>query len=83
MRCNAAIAARLRRVREHLYGGAIEDLAREVGVPARTWLAYERGVAIPAVVILAFLSTTGACPRWLGTGVGTPYRAGRRAGGGG
>ena len=44
--------------------------AQALNVPAQTWLNYERGVVIPAPVILQFVGLTGADPHWLLTGEG-------------
>ena len=75
---HAALAGRVREVREDLYGefGA-QSLADALGLPLRTWLNYERGVTIPAPVILALIEATGVDPHWLMTGEGDRYRSGR------
>ena len=59
MKETKAVSERLRRVRSDLYGkyGAPE-LARELGLPVRTWIDYELGAAIPAEVLLRFLILT-------------------------
>jgi len=70
----AGLAARVREVREELYGehgGPL--LAEEVGVSFRTWLNYEGGCTIPAHVILRFIERTQAHPHWLLTGEGVKY----------
>ncbi len=67
----AAIAARVEEIRMKLFGAnGIDALAMEVGVPADTWRNYERGVTMPAHVLLKFLAVTGANPDWLLTGKG-------------
>src|SRR4051812_32841036 len=65
------LARRVREVREQLYGAdGAPALAADLGLPARTWSNYERGIPIPADVLLRFLDTTGASPRWLLSGEG-------------
>ena len=67
----AAIAARVQEIRMKLFGAnGIDALATEVGVPADTSRNYERGVTMPAHVLLKFLAVTGANPDWLLTGKG-------------
>ena len=69
-----ALARRVSEIRWDLYGelGA-PQLAADLDLPTRTWLNYESGVVIPAVVILRFIAVTGANPGWLLTGKGDPY----------
>ena len=69
------LARRLKEVRTDLFGekGAAE-LARAVEVPARTWYNYERGVTVPAEVLLRFIAVTGVEPQWLLDGLGEKYR---------
>ncbi len=71
----SALATRVCLVREELYGvhgGPL--LANALKVPFRSWLAYESGVTIPALIILRFLEVTHAHPHWLLTGEGDRYR---------
>jgi DNA-binding transcriptional regulator YiaG len=71
-----AIASRLRRIRVELYGVQGEPvLAALLGVPVRTWSNYERGVTLPAEILLVFIELTGVEPVWLLRGVGGRYRA--------
>jgi transcriptional regulator with XRE-family HTH domain len=76
----AVLARRLKVIRIDRYGeqGAAE-LARALGVPSRTWYNYERGVTVPADVLLRFIELTGAEPAWLLHGQGEKYQ-GDRAG---
>jgi hypothetical protein len=69
------LALRVRQIRRELFGeyGA-HLLAEALQLPTQTWLNYEAGVTIPAIVLLAFIDTTGADPHWLLTGVGDKYR---------
>ncbi len=67
----ASLAQRIREVRTTLYGeNGVEALTRILGIPTETWLNYERGVTMPAVVMLKFLEVTGTNPHWLLTGKG-------------
>src|SRR5262249_29466081 len=68
------LADRVREVREDFYGehGA-QCLADALGLPLRTWMNYERGVVIPAEVILKVIETTAVSPCWLLTGRGPKY----------
>ena len=65
------ISARLREVRQELYGEhGGPELARRLGLPARTWYNYETGVTVPAEVLLSFIDQTETNPLWLLTGEG-------------
>jgi hypothetical protein len=68
------LAYRVREVREDLYGeyGA-QFLADALELPLRTWANYERGVTIPAEVILKLIVMTRVSPCWLLTGRGPKY----------
>lgn len=68
----ATLAARLRQLRMERYGrhGAPE-LAGALGLPTRTWLNYERGVTVPAEVVLKLIELTSVEPRWLLSEVAT------------
>ena len=72
---NAALAGRLRLVREEVAGAeGAGAMARSLGVPEGTWANFEAGVAIPGHVLLAFVVATSVEPRWLLTGAGPRYR---------
>jgi hypothetical protein len=73
-RDNLLLSARVSEIRRELYGehGA-PLLAQALGLPARTWLNYEMGVAIPGLVLLHFIEITHAHPYWLLTGEGEKY----------
>jgi len=71
----ALISNRLRDVRQELFGEhGGPELARLLGLPARTWYNYETGVTVPAEVLLSFIDLTGTNPVWLHTGEGPRYR---------
>jgi hypothetical protein len=74
-RAKADLAARLKEVRADRFGeDGAAALARALGVPSRTWYNYERGVTVPAEVLLRFIELTGAEPAWLLHGQGEKYR---------
>ena len=50
--------------------GGIAILAQFLGIPRRTWDHYEKGVIIPACILLEFIELTGVDPRWLLRGEG-------------
>jgi transcriptional regulator with XRE-family HTH domain len=69
------LARRLTEVRKDLFGDkGTAEIARAVEVPARTWYNYERGVTVPAEVLLRFMAVTGVEPQWLLDGLGEKYR---------
>jgi SOS-response transcriptional repressor LexA len=69
------LSARLRQVRQEIFGEhGGPELARRLGLPARTWYNYETGVTVPAEVLLGFMEETGANSSWLLTGTGPKYR---------
>jgi transcriptional regulator with XRE-family HTH domain len=73
----AQIAMRLREIRQELFGEhGGPELARRLGLPARTWYNYESGVTVPGEVLLAFIDQTGTNPLWLHTGEGERFRRG-------
>ena len=65
------LARRLREIREFLYGeNGLDALAHALGIPAATWLNYERGAVMPADVLLDLIEVTRVDPHWLRTGEG-------------
>ncbi len=73
----ASLSRRLREVRQELFGEhGGPELARRLGLPARTWYNYETGVTVPAEVLLSFIEQTGTNPTWLLTGEGPKYQRG-------
>jgi hypothetical protein len=76
MNVKAQISARLREIRQELFGEhGGPELARRLGLPARTWYNYETGVTVPAEVLLSFIDQTGVNPLWLLAGQGPKYRS--------
>ena len=74
------LGRRLRQVRMELYGeNGGPMLAEALRLPFRTWINYESGVTVPALVMLRFIELTGACPHWLLTGEPPRYRESERA----
>jgi hypothetical protein len=73
---STGLARRVGEIRRDLFGehGA-PLLADRLCIPTRTWLNYESGVVIPAVIILGLIEATGANPSWLLSGEGERYRA--------
>jgi hypothetical protein len=71
----AAIARRLREIREELFGDhGGPELARRLELPARTWYGYEAGSTLPADVLLRFVELTWANPMFVLAGTGSKYR---------
>jgi hypothetical protein len=69
------LGRRLRQVRMDLYGeNGGPMLAEALRLPIRTWINYELGITVPALVMLRFIELTGACPHWLLTGELPRYR---------
>src|SRR5437660_9241534 len=69
------LADRLRQLRSEMFGErGGPELARRLGLPARTWYNYEAGVTVPAEVLLRFIELTGVNTRWLANGEGPKSR---------
>jgi hypothetical protein len=63
------LAQRVHEIRLERYGErGGPTLAHALGLPLRTWMNYETGVTIPALVILLFIRTTGVSAEWLLSG---------------
>jgi hypothetical protein len=73
-RYSAELGNRLREIREDLYGtfGA-ELLAKALDIPTRTWLNYEAGVVVPALIVLRLQVLSGVSAQWLLDGEGEKY----------
>ena len=66
---NLILAQRVYEIRLERYGEqGGQTLARAMDLPLRTWMNYEAGVTIPALVILQFIQLTGVSPEWLLSG---------------
>ena len=79
MNRRASLACRVHEIREFLYGeNGVDALARALRVPSATWLNYERGVTMPAEVLLDFIEVTRVDPHWLSTGAGERLIEGNR-----
>jgi len=75
------LAERICEVRADFYGeSGAQFLADALGISLETWTNYERGVTIPAVVVLKLIDITMASPHWLLTGKGSKYLDGRSNG---
>jgi len=74
------LCRRLRQVRMELYGeNGGPMLAEALHLPFRTWVNYESGITVPALVMLRFIVLTGASPHWLLTGEPPQYSQTARA----
>jgi hypothetical protein len=60
--------------RDHFGDEGIPALAEALQLPHLTWSNYEKGVVMPAHVLLYFLELTSADPHWLLTGKGPKYQ---------
>jgi hypothetical protein len=76
VRAKYALAERLGALRAELYGDrGGPELARQLGLPVRTWYNYESGVTVPAEVILRIIELTSVEPMWLLHGKGPKFRS--------
>jgi hypothetical protein len=71
---NQDLAARLREVREDMYGehGA-QFMADALGITLHTWKNYESGVVMLAQTVLLLIDTMRINPSWLLTGKGEKF----------
>lgn len=68
------IIGRIVEVRRDIFGDEGGNaLAESLQLPERTWANFERGVVMPASVLLRFLKLTSVEPHWLLTGRGPKY----------
>lgn len=76
VRAKCHLSERLRDIRTELYGErGGSEMARQLGVPIRTWYNYESGVTVPAEVLLKFMELTSVEPLWLLHGRGPKFRS--------
>jgi hypothetical protein len=76
VRAKWQLADRIRSIRTELYGErGLAELAKQIGVPVRTWYSYETGVTVPAEVLLRFIELTHVEPLWLQHGQGNKIQA--------
>lgn len=69
------IIERIVEIRRELFGDeGIPAIAEALHLPHDTWVNYERGVVMPAHVLLYFIDQTSVEPHWLLTGRGPKYR---------
>src|SRR3954465_10121792 len=75
VRARLDLAGRLGALRSELFGErGGPEMARRLGIPVRTWYNYERGVAVPAEVILKIVKLTSVGVEWLLDGQGPKFR---------
>jgi hypothetical protein len=75
VRAKRALAERLATLRSELLGErGGPEMARQLGIPVRTWYNYEGGVTVPAEVILRIIELTSVEPTWLLHGQGPKFR---------
>ena len=68
------LSQRIREIRQELYGEHGGPLVAEaLRIPFRTWLNYESGVVVPAVLVLRLIVLRGVNPSWLLSGQGKKY----------
>jgi hypothetical protein len=66
LRSKLAIAERLVALRSELYGErGGPEMARRLNIPVRTWYNYEKGITVPAEIILRVIKLTGVEAAWL------------------
>lgn len=76
VRAKYSLAERLSSLRAELFGDrGGPELARQLGLPVRTWYNYESGVTVPAEVILKIIELTNVEPMWLLHGKGPKFRS--------
>jgi hypothetical protein len=74
MNRKASLACRVREIREFLFGDhGVESLARALKISPATWLNFERGITMPAEVLVDFMEVTQVAPHWLSTGEGERF----------
>lgn len=75
------LAQRVRQLRVECFGeDGAAAMANALRLPTRTWLNYEAGVTIPALIILRLIEACATNPRWLLTGQGPRFIQGDTTG---
>src|SRR5439155_14758442 len=75
VRVKCHLSERLRQIRVERFGErGGSEMARQLGLPVRTWYNYESGVTVPAEVLLRFVELTSVEPVWLLHGRGPKFR---------
>ncbi len=75
VKAKCRLSERLHEIRVELFGErGGSEMARQLGLPVRTWYNYEAGVTVPAEVLLRFVELTSVEPMWLLHGRGTKFR---------
>jgi hypothetical protein len=70
------LADRLQALRLELFGEhGGPEMARRLGLPARTWYDCETGESIPGAILVLLVERTEVCPGWLLTGRGPTLRS--------
>ena len=60
--------------RDHFGDEGVPAIADALQLPHRTWMNYEKGVVMPATVLLCFINLTLVESHWLLTGRGPKYQ---------
>lgn len=81
VKVKCSVSERLREIRLERFGErGGPELARQLGLPVRTWYNYEAGVTVPAEVVLKLIELTSVEASWLLNGVEPKFRDGSTAG---
>jgi hypothetical protein len=75
VKVKCGVADRLRDLRTELFGErGGPELARQLGLPVRTWYNYEAGVTVPAEIVLRLIELTSVEASWLLHGTEPKFR---------
>jgi hypothetical protein len=75
VKAKCRLSERLHEIRIERFGErGGSEMARQLGLPVRTWYNYEAGVTVPAEVLLKFMELTSVEPMWLLHGRGPKFR---------
>lgn len=71
----SGLMVRIQRVRRERFGDeGLSRMAEALKVPITTWSTIEREGGLSGNLFLRFVDVTGACPLWLLTGEGEPFK---------